>query len=118
MCPSTPPWRKKSWPARQRAARGRAVPSPAGGKRPRLPGRSGWNQQRPEKGGFVLTLRDGTAIDLMECDTDFRTYGYSYKGGELYIASFDVTFTDLIALGEMESLSFCGVDIPLDFSGA
>ena len=24
-----------------------------------------------KKGGFVLTLRDGTAIDLMECDTDF-----------------------------------------------
>lgn len=51
--------------------RGRAVPSLAGGKRPRLPGRPGWNHQCPEKGGFVLTLRDGTAIDLMECDTDF-----------------------------------------------
>ena len=69
MCPSTPPWRKKSWPARQRAA------APC---RP-LPGESVPASQDAldgtisalKKGGFVLTLRDGTAIDLMECDTDF-----------------------------------------------
>ena len=79
MCPSTPPWRKKSWPAWQRAARAAATTGPARGPCRPLPEESVPASQDAldgtssalKKGGFVLTLRDGTAIDLMECDTDF-----------------------------------------------
>ncbi len=68
MCPSTPPWRKKSWPARPADAPCRPLP---GESVPASQDALDGTSSALKKGGFVLTLRDGTAIDLMECDTDF-----------------------------------------------
>lgn len=68
-----------------------------------------------ESGGFSLTLKDGTVIDLFQVDGDFRSRGYSLQEEGTYRVHMDATFQELIPLEEMESLNICGKVIQLDF---
>ncbi len=68
-----------------------------------------------ESGGFSLTLKDGTVIDLFQVDGDFRSRGYSHQRDGVYQVHMDATFQELIPLEDMESLNVCGRVIPLAF---
>lgn len=66
------------------------------------------------EGGFTLTLRDGTVLDLFKGDAHHR--GFSLREND-YLVHMESTFQDLIPLEEMASLTFCGVEISLKFAG-
>ena len=66
---------------------------------------------------FSLILKDGTVIDLLQVDGDFRSRSVSHEGGGRYGMKLSTVFPDLIPLEDMASLTLCGQSIPLDLSG-